>query len=478
MQQGTQAASAETLTYRTVGHAIDQSPVTRSLVGMLIIIGLASLFDAGDAYMLGFAMPGIATEFNAKPETLGLLASGSMIGMTVGSLLWGWIADRVGRKIAFTMTLLIFSIFSGVCGLATSIGFLIGARFLAGTGIGGAIPVDASILAEFSPARIRGYCAGAMLLAWPLSTFVVSAISLVVLPHWGWRGLFFVFVVPAMLTFWIRRGVPESPRWLANRGRFAEARKALNYLQISDEAIERSRVAVQNEPPLPMLPVAVFRDLFTPQVRRRTIHTWLIWILSQMASWGIMLWLPKLFMRLYGTSLKQAVTYMLYISLMSVGGRLIVYFLLDKAGRKPFLVIGFLGTGLAICSAVFAQTAAQMLLVACLLRFFSEVALCAATIYTPEVFPLHIRVLGASSAMGLGRIGGAIGSYAVGLFVGAGHITAMWLFLGAGCLISGLLTIWLGVEPRGQNLEELNRGGTQAAARIQQPGSAAAVSGK
>ncbi len=339
MQQEKQ--DGETLTYRTVGHAIDQSPITRPLIGVIVITALASLFDAGDAYMLAFVMPGIGKEFNAKPETLGLLASCSLVGMTVGSIVWGWIADKAGRKLAFTVTLLMFSVFSGICGLATSMGFLIGARFLAGLGIGGAVPVDASILAEFAPARIRGYSTGAMPIAWPISTFLVSAISLLVLPKWGWRGLFFVFVVPALLTFWIRRNVPESPSWLANRGRFAEARKALHYLHISDEAIERSRIAVQNEPPLPMLPTAVFRDLFTPQMRRRTIHTWLLWILPQMAAWALNMWLPKLFMQLYGSTLKQAVTYMLYISHALHCRTLLVYFLSEKVGRKVFIVLGF-----------------------------------------------------------------------------------------------------------------------------------------
>jgi MFS family permease len=155
MQQEKQGG--ETLTYRTVGHAIDQSPITRPLIGVIVITALASLFDAGDAYMLAFVMPGIGKEFNARPETLGLLASCSLVGMTIGSIVWGWIADKAGRKIAFTFTLLMFSVFSGIGGFATSIGFLIGARFLAGLGIGGAVPVDASILAEFAPARIRGY---------------------------------------------------------------------------------------------------------------------------------------------------------------------------------------------------------------------------------------------------------------------------------------------------------------------------------
>ena len=476
MQQAEQA-NGETLTYRAVGHAIDQSPVTRPMIGVIVITALASLFDAGDAYMLGFVIPGIAKEFNAKPETLGLLASCSLIGMTVGSIGWGWIADKWGRKIGFTVTLLMFSVFSGICGLAPTMAFLLGARFLAGIGIGGAVPIDASILAEFAPARIRGYSTGALPISWPVSTFMVSAISLYVLPRWGWRGLFFFFVMPALLAFWIRRSVPESPRWLANRGRFAEARKALNYLQISDEAIERSQLAVQNEPPLPMLPTAVFRDLFTPQMRRRTIHVWLLWLLPQMAGWALNVWLPKLFM-MYGLTLKQAVTYMLYISLFSIAGRFLVYFLSEKVGRKLFIVWGYTLLGICLCFAIGSKTATQLFWIAALCRLFNEIGVCGATIYTPEVFPLHIRVLGASTAMGLGRIGGAIGAGGVGLFVGAGHIAEAWLFLAAGSLIMGLATIWFGIEPKGQNLEELSKEGIHDAAKLHQEEDAAVRSGR
>jgi putative MFS transporter len=311
-----------------------------------------------------------------------------------------------------------------------------------------------------------------------VSTLVLSAVSLFILPRWGWRGLFFAFVFPALLVFWIRRNVPESPRWLANRGRFAEARKALNYLNISDEAIERSRAAVQNEPPLPMLPTARFRDLFTPEMRGRTIHTWLLWILPQLAAWALTTWLPKLFMQLYGTTLKQAVTYMLYISMLSIVGRFVVYFLSEKIGRKFFIVVGFTVSGLAICCGSLAASAGQLLFLACLIRLFSEIGVCGATIYTPEVFPLHVRVLGASTAMGLGRAGGAIGAGAVGLFVGSGHIASMWVFLGIGSVIMGLNTIWFGIEPKGKNLEELNKDGIKGAAKIHEGEGAAAVSGK
>lgn len=470
------AIDGSDLSLRVVGHAIDASPITRPIVGVIVIAALASLFDAADAYLLGAAMPGIAKEFDLKPETLGAFGFATLIGMCVGSFFWGWIADKKGRKIAFTITILMFSLFSGVCGLAMSVGFLIGARFLTGLGIGGSVPVDASILAEFAPARIRGYSNGALPITWPIATFITMAVALLVLPVWGWRGLFLVGVVPALLVFWVRRNVPESPRWLANRGRYEEARQALHYLDIGDEAIEKSRIAVQDEPPVPILPPAVYSDLFTPEMRTRTIHTWMLWVLPLMASWGMNLWLPQFFVKFYGLPIQTAVAYMLYISFFSIAGRLLVYFLSEKVGRKPFIVVGFSAAGIVLFGEIWASDYTQFFYLAAVYQFFMEMGLCGSTIYLPEVYPLHVRVLGASTAMGLGRVGGAVGSAAIGFFVGAGQVPAMWIFLGAGSLIAGVATIWLGVEPQGQNLEKLNQEGAEGAARAhQKQGEAIAV---
>jgi MFS transporter, putative metabolite:H+ symporter len=259
------------------------------------------------------------------------------------------------------------------------------------------------------------------------------------------------------LTFWVRRNVPESPRWLANRGRFDEARKALHYLQISDVAIERSRIAVQNEPPLPMVPPAVYGDLFKPEMRRRTTHTAIIWLFPLMCSWAMNLWMPKLFVQLYGLTVRQAVGYALYFSLISISARLVVYSLSEKVGRKIPIVIGFSLAGIFLYFAGGAKSATQFFAIACCYQACMEMGLCAIGIYTPEVYPVHIRALGSSWAMGLGRIGGAIGGYAVGAFLGAGHPGMVWVFLGSGSLFAGLITIWMGIEPKGRNLEELNR---------------------
>jgi putative MFS transporter len=215
-----------------------------------------------------------------------------------------------------------------------------------------------------------------------------------------------------------------------------------------------------------MLPPAVFRDLFTPEMRRRTIQTWVMYGLPFMASWGMSLWLPKLFVQFYGLTVKHAVTYMLYISFFSIAGRFLVYFLSEKVGRKLFIVLGYTMAGILLFFEIWSKTATQFFCIAATYQFFIEMGSCGGAIYTPEIFPLHIRVLGASTSQGIGRIGGAIGGYAIGAFLGAGHPTAIWIFLGSGCVIAGLVTSWLAIEPRGQNLEQLNKEGTEGAARL------------
>jgi MFS family permease len=156
---------------------------------------------------------------------------------------------------------------------------------------------------------------------------------------------------------------------------------------------------------------------------------------------------------------------MFYLTFFAFAGRLLVYALSEAVGRKLFIIVGFTGAGFFLLGEIWVSNASGFFWVAGVYLFFMEMGLCGSTIYLPEVYPLHVRVLGASTAMGLGRIGGGIGAWAIGMFFGAGMLTAMWIFLSAGCLIAGLATIVLGLEPRGQNLEALNQEGAEGAAR-------------
>jgi putative MFS transporter len=396
---------------------------------------------------------------------MGLIASSTMIGMMFGSFVWGWVADKWGRRLAFMATVLIFSLFSGFTAAAFSVGFLLLIRFVTGFGLGGAIPVDASILAEFSPARIRGYAGGILPLAFPVGTFLASWVALMIVPHFGWRMLFLVGVLPALLVVWMRRNVPESPRWLANRGRFAESCKGLNYLGITDEAIEQSRIATMNEPPAPVLPKPDFWDLFTPEMRSRTAHTWIVWGLPAMASWGMTLWMPQFFIKLYGLNIKTAISYTLYISLVAIAGRLSAYLFLDKIGRKPFTILGYGMAGAFLLLVTQVHTGTYFAYSLAGYMYFIEMGMCAITPYTPEVYPLHIRGMGTSTAMGVGRIGGAAGPYLIGILMGTGRVELIWIVLGGALIAAAVATILIGIETKGRNLEQLTRAATEGAAK-------------
>ena len=448
--------TGESLTPRIIGRAMDQMPLTPALVAVTVIAAMGYLFDNMDNLFLAYALPSIAKEFSLQPQTIGLIASVGLVGMAVGSFAWGWIADRWGRRMAFSATILIFSLFTGLLAASFSVGFIIGVRFLAGTGLGGAIPVDSSLVTEYAPARIRGRLNGALPAIWPVGQVLASGCALLIVPALGWRGLFLVGILPALLTAWVRRRVPESPRWLANRGRFEESRKALHFIGVTDEALARARAEDAAEPPAPEPPRPRFLDLFAPELRWRTIHTWLIWGLPLIAAWGMNLWMPTFFVKLYHIQLSKTLTYLFLISFIAVAGRFTVYFLVDKLGRKPFIIFPYAIAGIVALMFGLVETEAQLVAAFACYSFFENMGSTAITIYAPEVFPLHIRALGTSSAMGIGRIGGAIAPYVIGVLMGSGHVGWIWIMISATLIAPAAVTIWMGIETRGRNLEQLS----------------------
>jgi putative MFS transporter len=180
----------------------------------------------------------------------------------------------------------------------------------------------------------------------------------------------------------------------------------------------------------------------------------------------MMLWMPTFFVKLYGIQLVKTLTYLFLISFVSIGSRLLTYFLLDRFGRKPFIIFAFIFAGISAFTFNFIHTQTQLIVAVACYYFFSEMGFCAISTYTPEVYPLHIRSLGTAAAMGVGRIGGAIAPYMIGLLMGSGHVAWIWIVIGSGFIIPAIATIWLGIETRGQNLEQLTQAATEGAARV------------
>ncbi|MEU7818165.1 MFS transporter, partial [Pseudonocardia sp. NPDC049154] len=215
---------------RTGDQVVQDLPWKWGVQGRIFVIGgLGYMFDAWDVSLNGFLTPLLGTEFGLSTGQRGLVATANLIGMAVGAIAWGTIADRMGRKKAFSITLMIFALFSVLGALSPSWEVFLVLRFLAGVGLGGCIPVDYAIVSEFSPKKQRGRVLAAMDGWWPIGTTLAGVTATFLVPVGGnWRWMLALMVLPAILLFWVRRGVPESPLYLARTGREAEARAVID----------------------------------------------------------------------------------------------------------------------------------------------------------------------------------------------------------------------------------------------------------
>jgi MFS transporter, putative metabolite:H+ symporter len=218
------------LTPEVIGRAIDKVTLNRALMFIIAVAAVGFFFDSFDIVIVSYALPMIKQDFGLDPKQMGLIGSAALAGMGLGSWFWGWVADRWGRRVVFAATVLMFSVFTGIAGLSMSLEFIVGARFLTGLGLGGMVPIDQALVAEYAPARIRGRVSAMLPLCWPVGKFAAAGAGLLIVPSLGWRWLFALGALPAVLVFFIRCGVPESPRWLADRGRDREVRASLAYV--------------------------------------------------------------------------------------------------------------------------------------------------------------------------------------------------------------------------------------------------------
>jgi MFS transporter, putative metabolite:H+ symporter len=443
----------QTLTPELIGRAIDKITLNRALTFIMIVAAAGFFFDSFDILIVSYALPLIRVQFGLDPTQVGLIGSAALAGMGLGSWMWGWVADRWGRRVVFSATVLMFSLCTGIAGLSMSLGFLIGARFLTGLGLGGMIPIDQALVTEYAPASIRGRLSAVLPLCWPIGIFAAAGAGLAVVPHFGWRFLFALGALPALLVFLIRRGIPESPRWLADRGRHAEARAALAYIGVDDAMLQRASNELAAAPAIPPTREATFADLFSAQYASRVAHTWLLWFCSGFATWVFSVWLPSIFASYYHITLTRSLFYTFIVAGTSVVGRVAAFSLIDRLGRKALIIIGSFVAGIAALIFTQATTEAALLATAMLYGFFADISSLAMTVYTPEVYPLRIRGKGTALAMGWGRFAGMISPVVAGLLISAGNLAMVWGLMAIFQFTAAALTVLLAHETANRNLE-------------------------
>src|SRR4051812_34504237 len=244
---------------------VQRLPWRWSVQGVIFIIGgLGFMFDAWDVTLNGFLMPLVAEEWDLSKGAVAWIGTSNLIGMAVGAFVWGGIADIIGRKRAVTLTLAMFSLFSVLGAASPSFGFLCASRFLAGVGLGGCIPVDYALVGEFTPAKVRGRVLTAMDVWWPVGATLCGVISTALLGVRfidNWRAMLLVMVVPALLLFWVRLSVPESPLYLVRRGHDEQARQVIDSLVRRTGATVEEWVLPKPQPAPKLTPASVMAQV-------------------------------------------------------------------------------------------------------------------------------------------------------------------------------------------------------------------------
>jgi putative MFS transporter len=380
------------------------------------------MFDAADFALFGAALPPIAREFGLGPAQSGLLATVGLIGAFVGALFWGTLSDYVGRRTAFSATIGIFALFTGLVAASWNVASLAVFRFLANFGLGGEVPVTATLGAEFSPGRIRGAMAGNLLTAFPVGLIVAALLSLTILPTFGWRALFAVGIVPALLLFFVRRYMPESVRYLLSKGSVTEAEETVAHIERQALGRERTSAEMQSMPQLrPEVAVktgVTVLELFT---EGRALRTVLIWIVSFGFFWssnGILFMLPTILTQ-QGIPLSQAIAYQLVQAIGGVFGYTACSFLIDRYGRRPVLFLYFfIGAFFHLWFAM--STGIATFIAAFLVGWVNPGVYGSTGVYVGELHPTHIRATAVGWFFGIGRIGSFLVPTVVGIMIAYG----------------------------------------------------------
>ena len=434
---------------------IERLPTSWWQVKARIIVGTATFFDAFDALAIASVLPVVAPLWKLTQPQIGFLISAGFLGQLVGALLFGWLAEHHGRMTAMIWSIALFSVMSLVCAFAFDYWSLLVLRAIQGIGLGGEVPVAAVFISELAKAKGRGRFVLLYELVFPIGLVAASLVGLWVVPRLGWQYMFAIGALPGLLALLLRRLLPESPRWLAVRGRHSEAEAAMAY-------IESETLKATGEPLPPVKPVvstlekpASLADLFGPLYMRRTLVVWVMWFCAYCVNYGLAIWLPTVYRTVFKLPLEQSLKYGLITQAVGLLGTLICALVIDHVGRRLWFAWSFAAAAVALAAlAVYqAPTAEQVLTCMTIAYFFISSVNIGVYLYTPELYPTRVRALAVGAATAWLRFASIIGPTVVGTMIASG-LPAVFLTFAAVAGIAAAITGLFAVETKGRVLEE------------------------
>jgi len=428
---------------------LEQAGTGRFQRRMLGIFGLVWAADAMQVLAVGFTAPAIAQSFGLSvPEAL---QTGTLffLGMLIGAAVFGRLADRFGRRRIFLITVSGDALFGLLSVISPNFGVLLGLRFLTGLMVGGSLPVDYAMMAEFLPPKSRGRWLVLLEGFWAIGTLAVA------LAAWGaqaagvadpWRWVFALTALPALIGIWLRLRLPESPHFLLRSGRAAEA-----------EAVLERVLATNGRPGLPAgrhlaVPAVGGKPrLFAPGLRRRTGLILAVWFLVSISYYGVFTWVPAQLAQ-QGFGFVRGFEFLVLLALAQLPGYALAAYGVERWGRRPTLV-GFALASALGCALFALATSPAVIAAALLLMSFALLGTWGALYaFTPELFPTALRASGMGAAGAMARLGGLLAPSALAFVFLQSFGTAIGLFAFL-LLLAALLSLPIDVETRDRPLD-------------------------
>lgn len=438
-----------------VGARLDRLPAGRFHRRILWLIGLGMFFDAFDIYLAGGVLGALVKSGWSNVHSNATFISATFIGLFLGALTAGIVADHFGRKMSYQINLLIFGLASIAGALSPNMTFLIFARAVMGIGLGAEIVIGYATFSEFVPAETRGKWVSSLAIITNVGLAASALVGFLVIPTVGWRWMFVIVGVGALVIWYMRRVLPESPRWHESNGRVEEAEKIVASIEKEIEA-EKGITLPALELPRPSgdHETYSFWSLLRPGLLKRTVLACLILIVLNTVIYAFIAWVPTIFIK-EGINVSKSLG---YTAIMMIGGPLgaflgsIIY---DRVGRRYssaalFILAALLGIGYGLAT----NLAVVLVIGFCLTTILYILVAFGFGIYPAELFPTQVRFRGVGTANSIGRLATIFSPYGVALLLTGYGFRSVFYAIAALLIFMGIVFALFGIETKKQPLEK------------------------
>jgi putative MFS transporter len=437
---------------------IESVPFSRWHTRARVVIGSSTFFDAFDALSIAFVLPVLIGLWHIKPLQIGILIGASYIGQFIGALVFGWFAERTGRIRSASVSIAIMSVMSLGCALSGNFPMLLACRFIQGIGVGGQMPVAATYISELSNAHGRGKYFLLYEMIFPVGLMGAGQLGAWLVPVVGWKVMFWVGAVPGLLIAYLVSRLPESPRWLIGKGRYAEAEAIVRSMEASTpNRIPASSVAKASAARAAAAgKKAGWLELLGPFYRGRTLIVWVLWATAFGIANSLNNWLPTLYRTFYHLPLQLALRAASLTNVAQVLLLLVCAYAIDRVGRRNWTVAAFCAGGALLGAlGLFAAHSVWSVVVIATASYGLIGSINAVLyLYTPEVYPTRMRATSTGLATSWLRLASAVGPSLVGLLVHSKGTGSVFLMFAAVSVVGAIAGTRM-IETRERSLEEI-----------------------